>query len=334
MRRSHPPLSRAWLVASPRCNRAAFTLVELLVVIGIIAILVGVLLPALSRARQQANLVKCQANLRSLGQGIAIYSAQNKGYLPSSDSGTPAWGDPTRAYRWTSLLMATLSSKYGATWTESAASQGDSAKMREVLFCPEVPGDRGVQNRSGLTHYTAHPRLMPMRGAASRQTEQATVAGFGGWHQANFYKQSKLKRASEIAIIFEGALQFNTTTQEYVVSYDDPTAEQMDNFAYGGSGTKTRMLEANIAVAGRQNDDSVDMTSGTQPNTDGVTNESGDTSGYRNTYNIRFRHMKNTAMNALMVDGHVELFKYNPKLPANDKNVTTLKLKNICVPPS
>jgi prepilin-type processing-associated H-X9-DG protein len=171
-----------------------------------------------------------------------------------------------------------------------------------------------------------------MRGAAGQSTDQATVSGFGGWKVPPLYKQSRIKRTSEIAILFEGALQQNTSTGEYVVAYDDPTAGQMDNFAYAGSGTKTRMVEANIAATGRLNSDSVDMTSSTVPNTDGVTDDAGGTGGYRNTYNIRFRHSKNTAMNALMVDGHVEIFQYNPKLPANDKNVTTLKLKNICVP--
>jgi len=69
---------------APRCHRRAFTLVELLVVIGIIALLISILLPTLNRARESANAVKCGANLQQFGQAINIYAAENKGrFLPA-----------------------------------------------------------------------------------------------------------------------------------------------------------------------------------------------------------------------------------------------------------
>jgi prepilin-type N-terminal cleavage/methylation domain-containing protein/prepilin-type processing-associated H-X9-DG protein len=67
-----------------RRNCKGFTLVELLVVIGIIALLISVLLPALNKARQQANLIQCQSNLRSIGQMMSIYVTENSGWLPPS----------------------------------------------------------------------------------------------------------------------------------------------------------------------------------------------------------------------------------------------------------
>jgi prepilin-type processing-associated H-X9-DG protein/prepilin-type N-terminal cleavage/methylation domain-containing protein len=63
-------------------SERAFTLVELLVVIGIIALLIALLLPALSKAREQANMVKCLATLRSMGQAAHLHAAEHQGYLP------------------------------------------------------------------------------------------------------------------------------------------------------------------------------------------------------------------------------------------------------------
>ncbi len=59
-----------------------FTLVELLVVIGIIALLIAILLPALNRARESAKKVQCLSNLRQVGIGFMMFVDQNKGFLP------------------------------------------------------------------------------------------------------------------------------------------------------------------------------------------------------------------------------------------------------------
>lgn len=64
-----------------------FTLVELLVVIGIIALLIGILLPTLGRAREASKTIKCLANLRTLGQATTMFSAANKGSLPYPTTG-------------------------------------------------------------------------------------------------------------------------------------------------------------------------------------------------------------------------------------------------------
>ena len=80
----HPARSAPHLA---RTCRPGFTLVELLVVIGIIAVLISLLLPSLNRAREQAKRTQCLSNIKQAGYAMMIYANQNQGRLPMHKGG-------------------------------------------------------------------------------------------------------------------------------------------------------------------------------------------------------------------------------------------------------
>jgi prepilin-type N-terminal cleavage/methylation domain-containing protein/prepilin-type processing-associated H-X9-DG protein len=121
--------------------RRAFTLVELLVVIGIIALLVGILLPALNKARESGRIVKCMSNLRTLGQASLQYSIDNKNYFLPSIIWKDAGGGSNKADWWAHLLMY---KKYLPR--QNIDSDGSPMAFDSVLVCPSVQSDFAIAN--------------------------------------------------------------------------------------------------------------------------------------------------------------------------------------------
>jgi prepilin-type N-terminal cleavage/methylation domain-containing protein len=155
-----------------RCR--GFTLVELLVVIGIIAVLISLLLPALNSSRKQASAVKCLSNLRQIMQGATLYASTFNNALPWQiypDWTTTGYPAGTQSTHWYKLLTPYLGkTNYRDTATGQnrrydAYDAPDSTQMAQVIYnaCPEWDSTLMWTNGLGTSKpgygMNARPRL-------------------------------------------------------------------------------------------------------------------------------------------------------------------------------
>ena len=315
---------------SRRQQRAggAFTLVELLVVIGIIALLVGILLPTLGRARESANTVKCMANMRQIGQAMTIYIGESKGMLPiglifngqeiNRRGTTPQEFYQGESLDWTTLLMKIMRRGVGIGYDDQPDVSQNSAGTRAVFLCPTVFVNQ-AQDNSAVTHYSAHPRLIPDMIANEWYIASYVNTGLSGFPLCRPYKASRIKRAPEIAVIFEGTTDPSGQQAGWLAH---ATVDGLDNRRLGRRPFLTDDYARDTTLNPNQ---PIDMRPGIGGWTE-ANDLNKDTKN--NAGNVRFRHKGDSVTNCLMLDGHVESFELNRRT-----KVPTLLRKNVFVPP-
>ena len=215
--------TRGTPVARARARGGGFTLVELLVVIGIIAVLIGILLPTLARARRSAQQVTCGSNLRQIGLAYHMYVQENKGsmlpgeMLDSTGAKYMFWYMALRPYV-TKLSNTGDQHRTVALWVcPSDDTRGGYASLGAVLLKRYGGGQGGIteaQAATGQSEYLARSYAINSHAATGwfkPRTGPSTTYPKPG---AYWIKSNKVRRHAE-TIIASDYDWYRTNTNAY-----------------------------------------------------------------------------------------------------------------------
>jgi prepilin-type N-terminal cleavage/methylation domain-containing protein/prepilin-type processing-associated H-X9-DG protein len=159
-----------------------FTLVELLVVIGIIAVLISVLLPALSKARRSAATVQCASNMRQVSNALLMYINAYKGHFPPCQIRADATAYPN-GWWWATELVRFNYIKAPNVYTRVGATTGEKVFNRSNPFrCPEAIDEDYGKGTAGDYPTDANNNKFQLV-----NDSQAAAEGFGivSWYMLN-----------------------------------------------------------------------------------------------------------------------------------------------------